>query len=178
MIDSSTWELLESATKGHGTSQIRLHPASSQDIFLAVAEPNARRRLLVEVDSDAVTTTGFSRQTKAVRLVVESLGTSRSALVIELVDRTLEPVFDPLVSDIADCIAGLVGTDGVAAYMVDRFEFWRNLLRDLQEGSLGALRRRGLYGELSCFREFVLPSRGNRGEGDCYEGAAITRDNE
>jgi hypothetical protein len=157
MITAHTWEPLEATSVVEGSARLRLHPDGPQDIFLAVAHPGVRRRLLLERPDAAFLDIGLLPQTRAVRVMTAPAGVGRSALIVELVDRHLAAVFDPLVSDIADSVAPLREPDLAAERLIERFDYWVNLLKELENGSLGPLRRRGLFGELFCLRKLFMP---------------------
>jgi hypothetical protein len=112
--------------------------------------------LVVDVPAGDSAPEDFARLAHAVRLDVQWVSPAKLSLIIELTDHDFQPVFDPLVDDIAERVAALQSADEVADCIVERFESWRDLLRDLADGSLGPLPRQGLFGELLCLREHLL----------------------
>ena len=159
MIGSDSWGPIEGRSPhGAGEARLRLHPESAQDIFLAVKQPEGHRRLVVDVPADDGAPGEFARRSQAVRLDVQWVSDAKISLIVELADHDFKPVFDPLVDDIAERVATLQSADEVSDCIVERFESWRDLIRDLADGSLGALRRVGLVGELLCLRKYLLPN--------------------
>lgn len=155
-IDPATWDALEAGTAVGGSSRLRIHPGSSHDLFVSVVKPGLRRRLVLELPSVPQKAAERARDSRGVRVAVEDAEGGARALVVELADRLFEPVFDPLVNDIAAAAAREPSSEGAAVALLTRLDFWRSLLRDLDADGMGNTRRRGLVGELHCMEHLLL----------------------
>lgn len=155
-VGPATWEALEAGPAIGGSTRLRLHPATPHDLFLSVVKPGLRRRLVLDLPSVPDWVAERARDSRGVRVAVEDADGGARALVVELADRLFEPVFDPLVNDIAAAAVREPSAEGAAVALLTRLDFWRSLLRDLDADGMSRTRRQGLVGELHCLEHLLL----------------------
>jgi hypothetical protein len=160
IIGPKTWAELEAGPGIAGSTRLRLHPKSGQDLFLSVVKPALTRRLLLHLPAATAAVKEAAHDSRGIRVAVEAGDAGGDALVVELTEPLFAAVFDPLVADIAAAASRAKSADDAAAQLLLRLEFWRSLLRDLDTGSMPTTRRRGLVGELHCLREVLLSRAG------------------
>jgi hypothetical protein len=160
-ITEQDWEQLETDRHGHGTTVRRVYPQSPQDIFIAVRHPEGTRMLTLGVGTQATAEVLRRLQTlprtRGLEMQFTNLGQGNSELRVILTDNNLREVFNPLASDIASTAQAEPGPGEAVLAAFSRFEHWRRMLQSLAETGLALEARRGLFGELTVLRDYLLP---------------------
>jgi Putative PD-(D/E)XK family member, (DUF4420) len=159
-ITERDWGQLESDWHDHGVTFRRLYPQSPHEVFIGVRHPDGARMLTIALSTHAATQ--VLRQvcelphTRGLEMQFAKLDNDRRELRVILTDASMREVFNPLASDIAQIAHAQ--SDDVEAVLaaVERFNNWRQMLEKLAESGLSAQARRGLVGELSFLRDFLL----------------------
>ena len=159
-ITEQDWSQLESDWHAHGVTVRRVYPQSPHEIFIGVRHPDGARMLAVVVGTQVAAQ--VMRQlhelprTRGLEMQFARLDHDRRELRVILTDASMRKVFNPLASDIAG--TAHAQSDDVEAVLaaVGRFSHWRQMLEKLAESGLSPQARRGLVGELSFLRYYLL----------------------
>jgi hypothetical protein len=163
-ITEEDWRELDTPQGTPGRSMRRIHPESPHDLFIVVNYPSRQRMLVLETDAATYervpSTLGRLPRTLGLEIQFARLSRRNYELRIGLTADELKGVFTSLVTDIARAVQS--ARDGITAVTtaINRFERWQALLESVRDSGLGPEARRGLFGELLMFRDFVLPSLG------------------
>ncbi|MBC3843616.1 PD-(D/E)XK motif protein [Streptacidiphilus sp. 4-A2] len=161
-ITEDDWADLEIPQAARGRSTRRLHPESTNDLYIAVTHPGLRRMLVLT--GDATAAEGVARslsrlaQTAGLELRLNAVSRHEYELQVLLTADELREVFSPLVADIAAASCDAPTTSAALVAAVERYERWQHLLRSVGKDGLGAETRRGLFGELLVLCDCLLPS--------------------
>jgi putative PD-(D/E)XK family protein DUF4420 len=159
-ITEQDWSQLESDWHAHGVTVRRVYPQSSHEIFIGVRHPDGARMLKVAVGTHAAAQ--VIRQlhelprTRGLEMQFARLDNDKRELQVMLTDPSMREVFSPLASDIAETAKAESDDAEAVLAAVGRFNHWRQMLERLAESGLSAQARRGLVGELSFLREYLL----------------------
>lgn len=152
----------------------RIHPESSQNLFLQLSFPDRHRQLALVLPPG----TNVDSATQATRALIvrQLLEPTSTILVIELCEPDLGQVFDALVDDVAAQVAATDTTDAAVAVVTVRLAHWSDLFRRLRSGvALDDDERRGLFGELHVL-DTLIEARGTSAAGAWTGPYALSQD--
>jgi hypothetical protein len=161
IITEADWADLEAGDLNHGVVTKRLMPKSGHDVYVAVQRPANRRMLLVRVP--ATVAEKFVRQhrelpqTRGIQLAFAPALAGHRDLQMALTGADRAEVFNSLIADVAAAACRTEDAVGALEAAVDRFEHWRRLLQSIADNGLSPEARRGLFGELTVLRDYILP---------------------
>jgi hypothetical protein len=89
------------------------------------------------------------------RVIPARTGVNPASIEIALMDSRFADVFDALIADVADAVAGTRDDGAAVAQLVGRLRRWQRFL-EVSPSGLGVEAQRGLYGELWFLREHIL----------------------
>jgi hypothetical protein len=159
-LTEQDWSRLESDWHQHGVTVRRVYPQSPHEIFIGVSHIDGARMLTVAVGTHAAAQ--VMRQlhelprTRGLEMEFARLDNDRRELRVILTDASMREVFNPLASDIAAIADSQSDEADAVLAAVDRFNHWRQMLERLAESGLSPQARRGLVGELSFLRDYLL----------------------
>lgn len=159
-ITERDWIQLESDWHTRGVTVRRVYPQSPREIFIAVRHPDGARMLTVAIDTQ--TAARVMRQlhelprTRGLEMEFARLSNDTRELRVILTDVGMREVFNPLASDIAATADDQLDDAEAVLATVGRFNHWRQMLEKLAESGLSSQVRRGLVGELSFLRDYLL----------------------
>jgi hypothetical protein len=159
-ITEADWQQLRADQHAHGITVRRVYPHSARELFIAIRHPDGLRMLTLGVDADGAAEVLRRLQslprTRGLDVQFARSGDSKGELRFTLTDDNLREVFNPLASDIA-ATAQTQATEADAALAAfTRFEHWRQMLQSLADKGMSPEARRGLFGELTVLRDYVL----------------------
>jgi len=159
-ITEQDWSRLESDWHAHGVTVRRVYPQSPHEIFIGVRHTDGARMLTVAVGTRAAAQ--VMRQlhelprTRGLEMEFARLDNDRRELRVILTEASMREVFNPLASDIAETADSQADDADAVLAAVGRFNHWRQMLEKLAESGLSPQARRGLVGELSFLRNYLL----------------------
>jgi hypothetical protein len=160
IITERDWSQLESDWHAHGVTARRVYPQSPHEIFIGVRHPDRARMLTITVGTH--TAAQVMRQlhelprTRGLEMDFARLSNDTRELRVILTDASMREVFNPLASDIAETAHTQSDDAEAVLAAVGRFNHWRQMLEKLAESGLSLQVRRGLVGELSFLRDYLL----------------------
>ena len=161
-ITEADWRQLRTDQHAHGITVRRVYPHSSQEIFIAIRHPDGLRMLTLGVDAHGATDVLRRLQalprTRGLEVQFARSGDSKGELRFTLTDDNMREVFNPLASDIATTAQAQATAEKAVLAAFMRFEHWRHMLQSLSETGLTPEARRGLFGELTVLRDYLLPA--------------------
>ena len=97
------------------------------------------------------------------RMIKTSVGArkdGRWTLVFSLMDDTYEDMFILFCSDIIDTSRNLKNTNKAAAFIVNRYKEWKEMLANSRRTLLSSEEVKGLLGEMFCLQKYLAPQYG------------------
>ena len=159
-ITEADWQQLRADQHEHGTTVRRVYPHSAQEIFIAIRHPDGLRMLTLGVDAhgsaEVMRRLQSLPRTRGLDVQFARSGDNRAELRFTLTDDNLREVFNPLASDISATAQSQATAGEAALAAFTRFEHWRHMLQSLAESGLSPEARRGLFGELTVLRDYLL----------------------
>jgi len=166
------WAELETAG-GDGAGHLvrRIHPESVTNLFLAVAKPDNRRKLQLNVDAAAADAlhdvpTGRGIETR----LHDIQDGARTQVELVLMDPSSADIFGALVEDVAGAVAPSEDDRAAVSAWVARLRRWQRLLATLSPDGLSAERQRGLYAELWLLRHRFVAQLGAEATVNAWTG--------
>ena len=157
---ADAWGRLKTA--GHRAGdyvRLRLPAVSACPTYAARRISDGSAALILEVDKRAASRLSELPSSKGLELSTSALSPGRSGrtrLILALSEPEFAEVFSALADDIVLTLHEVSsGTEAVAT-LVDRLLTWQEFLRRFGAQGMSAEARRGLYGELVFFRDFLL----------------------
>jgi hypothetical protein len=143
-------ELAASGADSPGTNRLRVAPFSTQNLFIGVIQPGARRCFWYEVPTAAVPYDYRLPLLRSIRTTVEPIVETpeTTRVQLELEKDELGDVYKAMVNDLIRTVAAASGADSGLSALSQRTERWRQLLEVSGAGGLSTTDRRGLAGEL------------------------------
>jgi len=166
------WSALESAAE-HGSTGwrlIRCRQTPGCSLFAAV-EPVTKRRVLL-LPLNGARSPSRSSWPRCNGLDPISISVSGEAHVgVGLKERRFADVFDALLVDVSRKVEAAVSSEEALAAMLGQLARWHKFLT-AATGGLSVERQRGLWGELHCLREHLMPAVGNAAAVSGWHGPA------
>lgn len=144
-----------------GTVQRRLPAASTCDLFIGVQKPTNVRLLIVRFNANALPTDYDLPTFRSLDIQVqhEAEGsTERLTATVRAPQTAWNDIFTSLAEDIARAVGSQTSENEAAHVFKSRLLQWQLLLQKTGTTGLTAEQQQGLYGELWCLREIVLPT--------------------
>lgn len=140
----------------------RVAPESTADLYVGLQFPGGYRLFLVTVSRGAVSLDSVDLSCEAIEIDIIPTPTQeagRCAVALRLLDEEYSDLFQALVRDIIEHTIALKNENEVVVELVARLLRWRRFLRNAGARGLGLFAQRGLFGELTFLRRYLLPSR-------------------
>ncbi|RYD85410.1 MAG: PD-(D/E)XK motif protein [Verrucomicrobiaceae bacterium] len=157
MISEGTFQALETdvARQGGGYVYRRMLPQSPYDVRLEVAAQSGKRRLCVKVAfvpalRARMKTRAFSTE------YVDAEGVFR----VELQDARFGSLFAALLDNFMTALEEARAGEDPAQVLLDRLLLWQRLFEELSVDGLSPESQRGLFAELVCLRDVLIPALG------------------
>jgi Putative PD-(D/E)XK family member, (DUF4420) len=163
MSIAELWNELEHNIKSDQSGYLtrRVKPNSFCDLWIAVIEPQGIRTLLLRVKyrvakgiREYPQSEGF--QVQVVRLPNDSQDSV--TIQLSLTQNRYSDIFTALVNDVIIGVAEKTSEETGLEEFIVRLKRWQTFLKVNQPEGLSAFDQQGLYGELYCLRELVLPN--------------------
>lgn len=151
------------AAPGQGLLVRRILPGSVCDMWVGLQQPGASRILFVTVPRTSIANASIELGSAGIDAQIYALDRSDRLHVeigIRLRDSRFADLFSALANDLVAHVGGLTEQGAVAEATIARIARWQQFLRRLNPEGLGPEAQRGLYGELLCLRNHIVPAVG------------------
>ncbi|MBD2465605.1 PD-(D/E)XK motif protein [Oscillatoria sp. FACHB-1407] len=174
MIVQDTWTLLQedSVNVDSGYISRRFLPEVPYDVYLAIEKPSNTRLLMIRVNaSSAGRSTAYPASSgfEVRRAVLQGDSPANITLQLVLINSRYSDIFTVLVQDIIDHLASINDERIAVTAFIERLQRWQIFLEKHNPEGLSEEAQQGLYGELWCLRQLVIPSFGVQGV-RCWTG--------
>jgi hypothetical protein len=156
----------------------RVKPGSFCDLRIAVIEPQGIRTLLLKVKyrvpdniREYPRSEGF--QIQLVRLPNDS--SDSVTIQLSLTQNRYSDIFTALVNDVIEGVAEKITEETGVEEFIARLKRWQAFLRINEPEGLNVFSQQGLYGELYCLRQLVLPNMNLFDGLQCWTGPKATQ---
>jgi hypothetical protein len=163
MIGEDLWTLLEQAQpEGAGLIRRRVREESSRNLFIGVTVPDRFRAVVISVEPEAASIVIEPPSTRALRTTLEpGMDPGLVDIKVVLTVPDMARVFSPFVDDVLDAVAPATSDEDAVRILLTRFSYWKNLLSGSGAEGMSKEKQQGLYGELWCLNNLLLPEVGS-----------------
>lgn len=153
-------ELERALPEGLGGLQLRrIHPEGVADLFVAVANPERRRAVILELEERLANEIELRDDVRGLEVTVRRASSGPWHVVVTLVDPAASDIFIVLAADIAQSAAKAEDAATARDAFLGRLSRWRHLLAKAPRG-LSPERQRGLFAEIWIATEHLIPRIG------------------
>lgn len=162
-IYTDIWQSLETTSSIEGYVRRRIKSESVCDLFLAVTKPFNQRLLHIQLTEALSTSISSLPSFRGVDVSVLHADNKQQGytLQVALKDRRFATIFDILVDDITDVLAGAQSQSAAVKLLIGRLRYWQRFLERVEPDGLSKEAQQGLYGELWFLRERLIPLIGH-----------------
>ncbi len=161
MTYTKIWQSLEISASEQATGYVRrrVKPQSVCGIFLAVAKPSNQHVLQLQLmqTSPVIAPSLPSARGLDVRVIRSENGHNGFTIQLAVREPRYGHIFDALVDDIVEIIAGAKSEPAAVAAFISRLRHWQKFLEQVGPDGLSREAQQGLYGELWFLRERLIP---------------------
>ena len=144
-----------------GTARRRIHSNSPCDLLVGVQKPANLRLLIARFRASAVPASYDLPEFRSLELRVQEEtegGSAWLSITLCAPQPALNDIFTSLAEDVARAVGKQAEETSAAITFQRRLLQWQKLLQRTGDAGLTAEEQQGLYGELWCLREIVLPA--------------------
>lgn len=155
------WNELKNDTSLTRGLLLRRYSATAQaDVYVALQQPEGLRCIAFRMHSDNRVNTSPYSNLKDIKISIlpDDNNSSRSFLLITLLNNDHTEVFATLAEDLINQIAAATQEEKLLKEVLNRFEKWKALFDKAGQEGLTPEEQRGLYGELYFLRKWVSRS--------------------